>query len=281
MTTTMNIEFRLPDDAGLAFTAATDWGATWSGTAAQVAVARAALPAWASVTDANVTNPLTAALTAAMTALDEAEQAYFGHRTEQPDDVPESPEWSETEDRLESALDDARAAYEAARAALADSDEPREWVCSDDGTAGFQTLTAASGAAAAEMAADSYDRDDYPADARTIYIDGWVECAATGERESYHVTLPRPEPRCDDGHEHDWRSPYSVLGGLRDNPGVWGHGGGVITREVCAHCGLYRVTDTWAQRRDTGEQGLTEVSYEDADDASREWVAARRLMAAA
>jgi hypothetical protein len=44
----------------------------------------------------------------------------------------------------------------------------------------------------------------------------------------------------------------------------------VMIREVCAHCGRYRVTDTWANRG--AEQGYTDVSYEDADESSMEWV---------
>jgi hypothetical protein len=71
------------------------------------------------------------------------------------------------------------------------------------------------------------------------------------------------EPSCDPGEEHDWRSPLSLLGGCEENPGVWGNGGGVIIAEVCAHCGCKRMTDTWAQRPDTGEQGLESVSYEE------------------
>jgi hypothetical protein len=56
-------------------------------------------------------------------------------------------------------------------------------------------------------------------------------------------------------------SPYAVLGGLRENPGVQGHGGGVTIHRVCAHCGCLRIYDSWAQRRDTGEQGLASTSY--------------------
>ena len=46
--------------------------------------------------------------------------------------------------------------------------------------------------------------------------------------------------------------------------------------EVCRHCGCKRTTDTWAQNRETGEQGLREVSYEEnaftAEElASAEW----------
>lgn len=97
------------------------------------------------------------------------------------------------------------------------------------------------------------------------------------ERECVTVTIEPIEPECAGEHDHDWRSPYSVLGGIKENPGVWGHGGGVILREVCAHCGRYRITDTWAQRKDTGEQGLESVKYEDADEASLAWALERRL----
>ena len=45
----------------------------------------------------------------------------------------------------------------------------------------------------------------------------------------------------------------------------------MIVREVCAHCGAYRTTDTWAQDQTTGQQGLTSVAYEDADDESIAW----------
>ena len=73
------------------------------------------------------------------------------------------------------------------------------------------------------------------------------------------------EPKCDEGNEHCWESPHDLVGGLKENPGVFGHGGGVIINEVCRHCGCRRRTDTWAQRMDTGEQGLHEVSYEVAE----------------
>lgn len=86
------------------------------------------------------------------------------------------------------------------------------------------------------------------------------------------IEMNPPEPECERGHEHDWQAPYQVLGGLEENPGVWGHGGGVIIREVCSHCGKYRIRDTWAQNPENGMQGLESVEYEDADDASEEWI---------
>lgn len=81
------------------------------------------------------------------------------------------------------------------------------------------------------------------------------------DRYRVRVTVEADEPSCTES-EHDWQSPYEILGGLRENPGVIGHGGGVIIEEVCMHCGCARTTDTWAQDRATGEQGLESVSYE-------------------
>jgi hypothetical protein len=97
------------------------------------------------------------------------------------------------------------------------------------------------------------------------------------DEKGHTIAIDPGEPDCVDGEEHDWRSPYSVVGGLKENPGVHGHGGGVICKEVCAHCGAYKITDSWAQNPETGEQGLDSVEYQDADDDSREWVEKRLL----
>lgn len=83
------------------------------------------------------------------------------------------------------------------------------------------------------------------------------------EEDSERITVRiDPEvPECTET-EHDWQSPHDIVGGLVENPGVWGHGGGVIINEVCLNCGCKRVTDTWAQDMVTGEQGLEAVKYE-------------------
>lgn len=121
-------------------------------------------------------------------------------------------------------------------------------------------------------AVSNVDRTNYSEAEGTLWIDVEVLCEATGDSDSATVTLEPVAPDCADGHEHDWRSPQSVVGGCDENPGVWGHGGGIFATEVCRHCGTYRTTDTWAQRMDTGEQGLTSVSYREADDESLAWV---------
>jgi len=101
-------------------------------------------------------------------------------------------------------------------------------------------------------------------------VDG-AAVAVRLDEATHSVELAPDQPDCGSGHDHDWMSP-SFLGGLDERPGVWGHGGGVIVREVCAHCGAYRTTDTWAQDQTTGRQGLTSVSYEAAHDESVAWI---------
>jgi hypothetical protein len=91
-------------------------------------------------------------------------------------------------------------------------------------------------------------------------IHGEVEIL--GDRERIKVAVDPDEPKCGEGGEHDWQSPYDLVGGCKSNPGVWGHGGGVVINEACVRCGCKRVTDTWAQDGETGEQGLRGVSYE-------------------
>jgi len=82
---------------------------------------------------------------------------------------------------------------------------------------------------------------------------------------------PEPEvPPCTDGREHDWCAPYEVVGGIRENPGVWGIGAGVVLRRVCRHCGRYRVTES--------QPGCSEkVEYKEPDERSRAWVEASVL----
>ena len=161
-----------------------------------------------------------------------------------------------------------RSTYDAATAA-------RSWRLYESGHM-YDTIEARSSAEALDAARDGVDRTNYDGVDGTLYIDIRVVCVQTGERDWDTVILSPEEPPCISAQEHDWRSPYSVLGGLKENPGVWGHGGGVIITAICAHCGRYRVTDTWAQRPDTGEQGLTEVEYREPDDDSLAYVSQRR-----
>jgi hypothetical protein len=91
------------------------------------------------------------------------------------------------------------------------------------------------------------------------------------DRGRHTITIHPEEPECLDGRDHDWQSPYKLLGGLKENPGVWGNGGGIIAHEVCANCGARMTYDTWAQDPETGEQGLTQVTYKEATSETHEW----------
>jgi hypothetical protein len=104
-----------------------------------------------------------------------------------------------------------------------------------------------------------------------IKVAVWSEVDENEDAEWHTITLDPIEPECSES-KHDWRSPYSLLGGLKENPGVYGHGGGVVTTRVCKHCGTYRIADTWAQNPETGEQGLWSVEYKAPDDESLAWV---------
>lgn len=80
----------------------------------------------------------------------------------------------------------------------------------------------------------------------------------------YHtIVIPAEEPPCTDSHGHDWRSPWKIVGGCKQNPGVFGNGGGVIIKEVCHHCGCKKTTNTWAQHN--GQQGYRTIEYSESN----------------
>lgn len=118
-------------------------------------------------------------------------------------------------------------------------------------------------AATAEAAAQEYvDGGDWGEASKTHWV--MVYCTDTdpdGDTETVRVTIDPDEPSCDEGDAHDWRAPHGLVGGIKDNPGVVSHGGGVVSTEVCVLCGQVRVTDTWAQCRETGVQGLDSIEY--------------------
>lgn len=156
----------------------------------------------------------------------------------------------------------------------------------DDGNAEVEYPEATSGSEAARAYVDDGDFGDLVSTLwHTVYVwqvglgvdeDGEVVEICVG-RDSHRVEIEPDVPACAHGRAHEWRAPYSVLGGLRENPGVWGNGGGAIIKQICRHCGRYRITNTWAQDCETGEQGLTSVCYEDADEQSRAWTRRRDL----
>lgn len=149
---------------------------------------------------------------------------------------------------------------EAARVALHDSSEDECWIARDGDSGVTLDLGVTTPSDAREDAIAWAEGGDYGDVVRTIWLDVDLR-SETGHEDRVTTQIDPTEPACGDGREHGWQSPHAIVGGLRENPGVRGHGGGVICTEVCLRCGCARITDTWAQRRDTGEQGLTSVEY--------------------
>jgi hypothetical protein len=132
---------------------------------------------------------------------------------------------------------------------------------SEDGVH-YDTIEASDLDAAEKVAREQFDASVYGTINGTAWIDIWIRNTDDGDDRKVTIRVDPEEPDCLSGEDHDWQAPYELLGGLEENPGVWGRGGGIISQEVCMRCGCGRTTDTWAQRRDTGEQGLTSVRYE-------------------
>lgn len=123
----------------------------------------------------------------------------------------------------------------------------------------YDSELAANAEDALEIAVRNFDESVYQPVESTTWVDITVYCPETDESASTTMTVHPVEPQCS-AAKHHWYSP-EFLGGCKENPGVWGHGGGAIITECCMHCGCARITDTWAQRPDTGEQGLESISY--------------------
>ena len=69
-------------------------------------------------------------------------------------------------------------------------------------------------------------------------------CEVTGEsRDATHVKWGTA-PDCPHG-EHEFLSTLEHEGGLKENPGTWGHGGACIIKSHCMHCGLPKTDDYW------------------------------------
>lgn len=147
----------------------------------------------------------------------------------------------------------------------------RVWVADDgDGNAEVEMEDARTRGEAAKEYVDGGDwnEDEDTPTSTWVHVytwpryyvgDDWID--DDDERDSETIEIEPKAPKCKEGHEHSWHSPHDIVGGLEDNPGVIGNGGGAIIMEVCRHCGCGRTTDTWAQDPSTGEQGLHSVTY--------------------
>jgi len=161
-------------------------------------------------------------------------------------------------------LDEARRAY-------AQSDELRPFEVRDDVARWTVTATPAT---LREAVQQSVREGDWGTRGSWVWH-GYALDPITNEDTRIDVDMPATMPACATGKHHVWSAPHEVVGGIQENPGVWGHGGGVVIREVCRYCGRYKVTDTYATDTSNG-QPFTAVDFEDADEASLAWVAKRR-----
>lgn len=135
-----------------------------------------------------------------------------------------------------------------------------------DGNGDEKEITATSLSDAREQAADWARGGDWNLDEgdETIWVKVYITDKDGDDIDSVRVAIDPIAPKCSDGgrDSHNWQSPVEIVGGIKENPGVCGHGGGVTITDVCMACGAKRVRDTWAQDRSTGEQGLDSVRYE-------------------
>lgn len=73
------------------------------------------------------------------------------------------------------------------------------------------------------FAMDGERNDDYPS---TDWGEYWLAYSAeepspdSDAWKQHTATLHPIEPECDDG-EHKWESPVEIVGGIKENPGVW------------------------------------------------------------
>ena len=115
---------------------------------------------------------------------------------------------------------------------------------------------------ACSQASDWVQQGDYSDIESTVWVDCFISTEDDEVEETITVAIDPEEPECSEEYlDHDFQSPYDILGGCKENPGVYGSGGGVAYTEVCMNCGCGKHVNTWAQRHDTGEQGLTSVRY--------------------
>lgn len=103
------------------------------------------------------------------------------------------------------------------------------------------------------------DSGDYGEELHTRWVKVYVY--GMGGLTTHKIQLSATAPPCIDGQDHRWETPLSIVGGCEENPGLFGHAGGVRIHEVCTRCGCGMLTDTWASDPSDGEEGLTGVRY--------------------
>lgn len=122
-----------------------------------------------------------------------------------------------------------------------------------------------------EVAQEYVDGGSWGESDKTQWVDIHVYDAEPGIGDfDYHencvdtitVAIEPDEPACEHPAGHIYATPHSLVGGCKENPGVQGSGGGAKGTCICMLCGLVQHWDNWAQRPDTGEQGLDSTEYD-------------------
>lgn len=91
-----------------------------------------------------------------------------------------------------------------------------------------------------------------------------IKVKKINSNKKYDNIIVSVPPNCS-VKEHFWISPYKILRGLKENPGVFGHSSGVVVKQICSHCGIYKTTNNC---RNNGVR----ITYNKADSYSREYI---------
>lgn len=158
-----------------------------------------------------------------------------------------------------------------------------QWV-GDDGNAACNCAGTTAAEAAASYVGDGSDWGDGSPCLATWWISvqvwrqGWALeegelVSVRVDEDEIKVQVDAKEPTCEPGCSHEWAAPHALVGGLAENPGVHGHGGGVVSSDLCMVCGCGRSHDSWAQDPTDGAEMLGAVKYSpgeySADDLER------------
>lgn len=162
---------------------------------------------------------------------------------------------------------DAIRAFEAAIENLDAGGDVMPWTLSED----FEYVTTVMARTAEEaMAEFPFEKENYDTTDGPLLINHAARSMLTGRYLSKDVVLPMKVPPCAPGQEHDWRAPVSVVGGSKENAGVFAGTVHPTTHEVCACCGIYRTTGDMFQI--PGQQFISAVQYGRPDRASLDYV---------
>ena len=136
------------------------------------------------------------------------------------------------------------------------SDTSQKWTVSCDITGDTIEVCAPDSKAAARAFLDGLA---LPApEEKSVWV--MIHVSSGTETYCYKGVIHPEEPPCSEA-QHTWDRPLNIVGGIRENPGVWGHGAGFIIREFCHACHWQREIDTWATDPTDGEQELTSIHY--------------------